>query len=101
MIDIRDLRIGAHVAHRRYPNRVCRIECIMPTSVYLSYMDNCVRVKMFNVPIDELKQLEITPAHLEKLSDVTGIPKENTQFLDYLTLETFAWIEFGEEIITE
>lgn len=76
MIDIRDLRIGSHIALKRYPNRVCRIECIMPTSVYISYAYNGVRVKMFNVPISELKPLKITEERLNALCKATGIAKK-------------------------
>lgn len=107
MIDIRDLRIGSHVALNRYPNRVCRIECIMPTSVYISYVyisyaDNGVRVKMFNVPITELKPLEITEERLNALCKATGIPKERFKVnAEWHILETFAWVEFRKEIIAE
>lgn len=102
MIDIRDLRIGSHVALKRYPNRVCRIECIMPTSVYISYADNGVRVKMFNVPITELKPLEITEERLEALCEATGMFKELFRNnAEWHILETFTWIEFRKEIIAE
>ena len=105
MIDIRDLRIGSHVALKRYPNRVCRIECIMPTSVYISYADyadNGVRVKMFNVPISELKPLEITAERLNTLCKATGIAKERFQAnAEWHILETFAWVEFRKEVLAE
>lgn len=98
MIDVRDLRIGSHVALKRYPNRVCRIECIMPTSVHISYADNGVRVKMFNVPISELKPLEITAERLNAL----GIAKERFQAnAEWHILETFAWVEFRKEVLAE
>lgn len=100
MIDIRDLRIGSHVALNRYPNRVCRIECIMPTSVYISYADNGVRVKMFNVPITELKPLETTEERLNALCKAMGIPKERFKAdAEWHILETFAWVEFRKEVI--
>lgn len=102
MIDVRDLRIGSHVAHKRYPDRVCRVECIMPSSVYLSYTDNGVRVKMFNVPISDLEPLEVTEERLDALCEATGIKKEDFQRdAEWHILETFAWIEFGETLITE
>lgn len=102
MIDVRDLRIGSHVALKRYPNRVCRIECIMPTSVYISYADNGVRVKMFNVPISELKPLEITAERLNALCKATGIAKERFQAnAEWHILETFAWVEFRKEVLAE
>lgn len=101
MIDVRDLRIGSHVALKRYPNRVCRIECIMPTSVYISYADNGVRVKVFNVPISELKPLEITEERLNALCN-TGIAKERFQAnAEWHILETFAWVEFRKEVLAE
>lgn len=100
MIDVRDLRIGSHVAHKRYPDRVCRVECIMPTSVYLSYDDNGVRVKMFNVPISDLEPLEITEERLNALCEATGIAKEHFKAnAEWHILETFAWVEYGEEVI--
>lgn len=102
MIDVRDLRIGSHVAHKRYPDRVCRVECIMPTSVYLSYDDNGVRIKMFNVSISDLEPLKITEERLEALSEVTGMFKELFRNnVEWHTLETFTWIEYGEEVIAE
>lgn len=102
MIDIRDLRIGSHVALKRYPNRVCRIECIMPTSVYISYPDNGVRVKMFNVPISELKPLEITAERLNALCKATGIAKERFHSnAEWHILETFAWVEYRKEVLAE
>jgi len=102
MIDIRDLRIGSHVAHKRYPDRVCRIECIMPSSVYLSYIDSGVRVKMFNVPLSDLDPLEITEERLNTARSITGLGLEGFQLtVDWLSLESFVWIEFGQEIIAE
>ena len=102
MIDVRDLRIGSHVAHKRYPDRVCRVESIMPTSVYLSYDDNGVRIKMFNVPISDLEPLKITEERFEAFCEATGINKEYFQAnAEWHILETFAWIEFGEEVIAE
>lgn len=103
MIDIRNLRISSHVAHRRYPGRVFRVECIMPTSVYLSYLDSGVRVKMYNVPLSELEPLEKTPERLAALRKATGLGGDTFKeaVADWHELETFAWIEFRAEIINE
>ena len=64
--------------------------------------DNGVRVKMFNVPISELKPLEITEERLNALCKATGIAKERFQAnAEWHILETFAWVEFKKEIFAK
>ena len=57
---------------------------------------------MFNVPISELKPLEITAERLNALCKATGIAKERFQAnAEWHILETFAWVEFRKEVLAE
>lgn len=55
---IEELHIGMLVRSDKYPHRILRVEAIMPTRTYVSYEDNGVRYRVYNLTHEDLKHIE-------------------------------------------